>query len=252
MNCTCGKLASISFGDAVYCGDCARERMYEKACVGPTDIHEHLPLLRLLASRCDHVTEFGMRWARGSTLAFLAAQPKTFVSWELDPVFVTDRRVNDLTHVAGRTSFQPRTGNTLEITIEKTDMLFIDTLHTGRHLLSELERHVDPKNRPVAKYLAFHDTHLFGLVGEDGGPGLRTAIRQFQRLFAFPLWQLMDAHDPAIAEAAKIGLTTADPPMMLDLTNNNGLIVLKHICADGHSKRQINGQCSDCGFRESV
>ena len=33
----------------------------------PTDICEHLALLRELASKCDHVTEMGSRWMNGST-----------------------------------------------------------------------------------------------------------------------------------------------------------------------------------------
>ncbi len=234
--CTEPAAVQIDAGERLWCLNHGREAMYEHACSAPSDINEHLPLLRKLASRCEHVTEFGMRWARGSTLAFLAAQPKTFISWDIDPVAVTHPRVHSLLPVVGKTSFQPRCGDTLKITIEPTDLLFIDTLHTGKQLLAELERHVDPKpfdkasQSPVRKYLVFHDTETFGLVGEDGGAGLRTAIRQFQRLFAFPLWNNVfdgQAHD---------------------FTNNNGLIVLEHVCANGHSPDLLRGMiCRWCG-----
>lgn len=217
--------AAVVFDAQDVCITCGREGLYKIGCEMPSDIHEHLPLLRKLAADCNHVTEFGSRWANGSTIAFLAAQPKTFVAWDLNPEMVISKQMQSLVQVAGTTRFQPRVGNTLEIIIEPTDMLFIDTLHTGRQLLSELERHCDPKDARVKKYLAFHDTELFGMVGEDGKPGLRTAIRQFQKYFAFPLWCQLH-----------------------DLKNNSGLIVLKHVCADGHSPdRSKKGNCTWCG-----
>ena len=191
------------------------EEWYQKAILPPenmtkppADIWEHLPILRELASRCEHVTEFGMREAGGSTLAFLTAQPKTFVSWDIEPWAIVSQRVSDLLYVAGRTSFQPRVGNTLEIApIEPTDRLFIDTLHTAAQLKVELERHADPIRQAVKKYLVFHDTATFGHVGEDGSsPGLRAVIRWYQKEFSFPLWTAIE-----------------------DRPNNNGLVVLRRI-----------------------
>ena len=45
----------------------------------------------------------------------------------------------------------------------------------------------------VRKYLVFHDSMTFGLKGEDGSePGLRAAIRWFQRNHAFPVWRLIE------------------------------------------------------------
>ena len=186
------------------------EAKYAEALVKTTstDIVEHMPLLRQLASECEHVTEFGMRRADGSTLAFLAGQPAVLVSWDLDPFSVVSQAVLDLVCMRGRTRFQPRVGNTLEITpIEPTDLLFIDTDHTYLQLKAELVRHADPVLNHVRKYLVFHDTVTFGDVGGDGStPGLRAAIRWFQRCHAFPLWELIE-----------------------DRKNNNGLVVLSHI-----------------------
>jgi hypothetical protein len=53
----------------------------------------------------------------------------------------------------------------------------------------------------------FHDTETFGSQGEDGSePGLRYAIRVFQKEHAFPLWHLVE-----------------------DRHNNNGLVVLERV-----------------------
>lgn len=143
----------------------------------------------------------GMRWANGSTIAFLAAQPKTFVSWDLDPHSVVSQTVKDLIRLAGpNTRFQPRCGDTTEIIIEPTDLLFIDTWHTAKQLQTELHRHVPAK---VRKFVIMHDTFTFGLRGEDGKePGLRAAIRDFQMNW-MGVWRLME-----------------------DKTENNGLVVL--------------------------
>lgn len=195
------------------------DERYEAAVSTPSDICEHLPLLRSLAADCEHVTEFGLRDASGSTVAFLAARPKTLVSWDINPHAVVSMNVQDLLLAVAadsprtdglHTFFQPRVGDTLKIApIEPTDMLFIDSLHTARQLKAELERHVDPMARPeqVRKYLVFHDTATFGMKGEDGSePGLRAAIRYFQRSHAFPLWRLLH-----------------------DLSNCNGLVVLERV-----------------------
>lgn len=183
----------------------AREYLYKQACDTVSDINEHLPRLRELAAQCDHVTEMGMRGGQ-STIALLAGQPKTLVSWDLNPLAVISQRTADLLAVAGDTVFQPRVGDTLQIQIEPTDLLFIDTLHTAKQLKAELERHADPIANTVRRYLVFHDTVSFGLKGEDGTePGLRAAIRWFQRCHAFPIWELVD-----------------------DRQNCNGLVVLRN------------------------
>lgn len=188
--------------------------MYQDVVGTESDINEHLPLLRQLAMECEHVTEFGLRWGSGSTVAFLAAQPETLISWDIDPYSVVSQQTANLIALRGRTAFQPRCGDTLKIApIEPTDLLFIDSLHTFKQLWKELERHVDPNHDakgchcPVKRYLCFHDTITFGFQGEDGSePGLRSAIRHFQKHHAFPLWRLME-----------------------DRENNNGLVVLEHV-----------------------
>lgn len=177
------------------------ETIYKTAIEHPSDINEHLPLLRHLAERCDHITEFGVRNANGSTIALLAGQPEKLVSWDIDPRAVISSGIADLLNCAqaephswdlrvGRTKFEPRVGDTLQITIESTDMLFIDTLHTFDQLKTELTRHADRADCRVRKWIVFHDVETFGKTGEDGKePGLILAIRWFQKN-NFPIWGL--------------------------------------------------------------
>lgn len=183
------------------------EELFKHTKATPSDINEHLDVLRSYADQCEHITEFGLRGANGSTVALLAAQPAEFISYDINPFAVVSQPVLNLLTMAGRTKFQPRCGDTLKIVIEPTDMLFIDTLHTAKQLWAELERHADPVANTVRKFLAFHDTVTFGDHGEDAStPGLRAAIRHFQKNHAFPLWMLVE-----------------------DRKNNNGLVVLKNL-----------------------
>lgn len=187
------------------------ERLYRSVCETPSDINEHLPLLRELARECEHVTEFGVRDGN-STIALLAGQPSKLVSWDVDPRAIVCSRSAEVFNILigeepNRTIWEPRVGSTLEIRTEPTDMLFIDTFHTGAQLWAELKRHVDPVEMPVKKFLVFHDTETFGMVGEDGvSPALRGAIRHFQKNWAFPQWEVLH-----------------------DFKHNNGLVVLKAV-----------------------
>ena len=124
----------------------------------PTDINEHLQDLHDLACECEHVTEFGSR--RGvSTRAFLKA-PVTLRAYDvyvhepLTKLFNIAQNVNkDVKYIKG---------NTLNVYIEETDMLFIDTWHTAYQLKQELRMH----GNQARKYLVFHDTHTYGVVDE--------------------------------------------------------------------------------------
>lgn len=165
------------------------EIFYRQALESAEDINEHLPILRKLAAQCSHVTEFGLRGGTGSTVAFLVAQPVVLVSWDINPFAVVSQRTADLIYHAGKTRFQPRVGDTTQINIEGTDLLFIDTLHTSRQLQAELRRHAFVDNNKVRRFLVFHDTQTFGHYGEDGSAGgLLDAIQWFQKN-NFPLWR---------------------------------------------------------------
>jgi hypothetical protein len=74
----------------------------------------------------------------------------------------------------------------------------LDTIHTYKQVKSELELHANK----VRKYLIFHDTTSFEVVGEDEGLGIGFAIKEF--LILNPEWVLHKQY-----------------------TNNNGLTILK-------------------------
>lgn len=169
---------------------------YKTLCEHPSDINEHLPTLKKYAEMCDHVTEMGVRTIV-STWALLAGKPKKLISIDINEI-----DCSNVKQAAGRTTdFSFVRGNTLEMEIEDTDLLFIDTYHNYDQLKIELERH----SGKARKYIILHDTTTFGEVGEsyDGiqRRGLWPAVTEF--LDSTTEWKIEEKFD-----------------------NNNGLTVL--------------------------
>lgn len=172
------------------------EQKYVELCNTPSDINEHLPTLMKYASECDHITEMGVRYIV-STYALLMGKPKKMISYDIH-----DCNWKVLQEaVRGTTDFEFKIGNTLEIEIEETDFLFIDTYHNYDQLKEELKLH----GNKARKYLGFHDTTSFEKYGEsyDGKPklGIWPAIDEF--LIKNPHWRIKER-----------------------FTNNNGLTIL--------------------------
>ncbi|MBI1917344.1 MAG: hypothetical protein HYS12_21805 [Planctomycetes bacterium] len=168
---------------------------YQAACLEPSDINEHLPALYELAKECPHVTELGTRTGV-STVAFLWAQPKKLVCYDV----VRFPEVDQLAALAGQTEFVFRKEDVLQVDIDETNLLFIDTWHVHGQLQEELRRHA----AKARKYIVLHDTTTFGAQGEtEGHPGLWPAVEEFLAGGAFRLKQRLE--------------------------NNNGLTVLERV-----------------------
>lgn len=171
------------------------EIKYKEACnIIGSDICEHLKILRLYSEECSHITEMGVQWIV-STWAFLSAKPKKLISIDIrDPIYY-GAKIQDVYDAAKEigVDFEFILGNDLEIPIEETDLLFLDTEHTYVQLSKELKL-LSPKTK---KYIIMHDTETFG-------DELIPAINEF--LLSNSLWKI---------EA--------------QFYNNNGLIILKHI-----------------------
>lgn len=148
------------------------EREFEARASCASDINEHMPLLSHLASQCRHVTEFGVR-SGNSTVALLhgldAGGGGELVSYDINTAGLAtpDCKSTWTFNQADTSRLSP---------IAPTDMLFIDTLHDCAQVVEEL-KHADR----VRKYIAFHDTVLFGCREEssNGAPGINHAIWLF-------------------------------------------------------------------------
>jgi hypothetical protein len=172
------------------------EAEYQRAKNTPSDINQNLHILYDLAKECETVIEMGVRTGV-STRAFLNTGV-SLISFDI----VKNDEVEILFRLAkskGKNA-QYVIDDVLKIEIQETDLLFIDTLHTYEQLSQELKLH----GNKAQKYLAFHDTHTFGLSGEVGNDrrGLLPAIMEF--LSSNPHWKVKTHR-----------------------TNNNGMTVLE-------------------------
>lgn len=171
---------------------------YEWATKTPSDINQNVHILYDIAKECETVVEMGVRTGV-STRAFLNTDVK-LISFDIS----LDAGVQRLFNLAKKQGkdVQYIKENVLDIEIDECDLLFIDTLHTYEQLKQELKFH----GNKAKKYIAFHDTHTFGLRDEigNGRKGLMTAIIEFMTIN--PHW-VFHIHK----------------------TNNNGLTVLKRV-----------------------
>lgn len=173
--------------------------IYTKLCVTSSDINEHLPTLEKYTTECDHVTEMGVRWVV-STYAFMMGKPKRLISYDIIPVEnhgINRESLKEIARVNG-VDFDFIVGDTREIEIEETDLLFIDTWHVYEQLKTELSLH----SSKVKKYIILHDTTTFETIGENDKLGIWVAVEEF----------LSENNDWVIHERFQ---------------NNNGLTILK-------------------------
>lgn len=134
-------------------------KQYNWHCSHTSDINEHIPILRSLAKQCSTVTEIGVR-SMNSTwgiLLGLAENRKNNSSYVGIDLNQPPKQIIDLATKLARgngIAFQFKQANDMQIDIEETDLLFIDSLHTYCHLTYELEKFA-PKTR---MFIAMHDT----------------------------------------------------------------------------------------------
>jgi len=194
----------------------------------PGDINENIPVLIKYGSECDSITEMGVRWLC-STWAFLGCAPKDGLlsidmrnpdTWDIggagENQAIIQRGWNKLSQVYEVAEefglkFNFIQANVLDVEIEETDLLFLDTWHAYSQLSKELAKF----HSKVRKYIILHDTTTYAHVDETnyeilgpewkaGDKGIWPAVEEF--LSSHPEWVLKER-----------------------LVNNNGLTILERI-----------------------
>jgi len=171
------------------------EGWYQARCRAPSDIYQHLPLLRRFAEQCFTVTELGVRTVV-STWAFLAGlQGRDGRLLSVDYIHPKEcggdlEAVARLAQAAG-IKFEFRLADDREIELLPTDLLFIDTWHVYEQLKAELTRHADK----AQKFIILHDTETFATQGEtEGHSGLLKALDEFLYSAEGQKWFVREQH----------------------------------------------------------
>ncbi len=171
----------------------------------PGDINEHISTLIKYGSECNHITEMGVRWIT-STWAFLGCVPKKLISIDMrnpstwnaggegENAGIIQRGHNTIEEVEQiakeiDVNYKFIQANVLDIEIEETDLLFLDTWHSYKQLKAELEKH----SSKARKYIICHDTTTYASTDETNyeilgpewkgeGKGIWPAIEEFLHL----------------------------------------------------------------------
>ncbi|HEX2579070.1 MAG TPA: hypothetical protein VHK67_01540 [Rhabdochlamydiaceae bacterium] len=209
---------------------------YETSCSQPSDINEHIYTLRCLAMECSSVVEIGVKnmvatWGILQGLSESSSISRSYLGIDIvSPQLGTLNLAKRLAQDNG-ISFSFWQANDMNVDIEPTEMLFIDSLHTYCHLTYELEK-FSPK---VSKYIAMHDTS-WGNIDDpvyhgdysEYPPeydrtkrGLWSAVEDF--LKRHPEWTLYERH-----------------------LNNYGFTILKRILPDRPISTAYKPKIYDC------
>lgn len=139
-------------------------RKYQELIATPSDINEHLPVLKKYAEECDIIMEMGVRWIV-STWALLAGNPKKLTSLDLYNPSKFGGNIQEVYNAASNhgIGFEFIEHDSLTYNIEECDLLFIDTWHDYLQLKKELFRH----HTKAKKYIILHDTVSYGFTNED-------------------------------------------------------------------------------------
>jgi hypothetical protein len=115
----------------------------------------NLPDFKRYASECEHITEIGVHFIV-STWGFLAGHPKRMISIDIEhPSFYGGdlKTVFDGCKEVGIV-FNFIQASSHDVILEETDLLYIDSDHTYKHLSGELTLH----GNKARKYIILHDT----------------------------------------------------------------------------------------------
>lgn len=116
-------------------------KQVKKLASTPSDINEHIPTLYEYATRSSHITEFGTRGAL-STYTFLNgldnSQYDKPILISVDPF--RSKEINNVYDESFKTkvTYKFVEASDLEINIDYTDLLFIDSWHCYGQLIREL------------------------------------------------------------------------------------------------------------------
>ena len=154
------------------------EQNFIETCNRQNDLTPYCPLLDHMAAHVSSVVEMGigpLNLGLNSTWGLLHGlyrseikNPKKYVAIDY-PQHIPNNPLN--THIFYAQNIARELGidfnfieaNSIEVSIEETDLLFIDTDHRYQHLIQELILH-SPK---VKKYIIMHDTSGFYGHRED-------------------------------------------------------------------------------------
>lgn len=203
------------------------DEVYNKLRAIPRDLNEHMPTMRGLVEYVGEgcrVTEISNR--RESVVGFLAGRPAVMRSYNTELRSDYARAAIGFVSGSGGQVIETEIDDSRMIPkIDECDILFIDSEHTYARAIEELHKY----QSQVKRFIVLHDTQIFGDKGQDNGPGMLAAMRDFMR--AVPQWSVY------FDTAAQYGLTVLcrdprdkpKPPGIVTKAKNFALALANHV-----------------------
>ena len=146
------------------------QEKYSKLCDKESTFDPELhQTLCKYAKECNHITEVGVRWVE-STFSLLMGKPETLILIDIDhpKVHVNFNGLENFELACKlakeqNTKIELKLANILDIDIDETDLLFIDTEHSYLQLKHELLKH----SIQAKKYIILHDTVTHAYVDSE-------------------------------------------------------------------------------------
>jgi hypothetical protein len=206
-----------------------------RAATRRSDFHQHVEMVTEMARQVMHLTEMGVRggvstngWLYGMASAHaMDGRRRTFVGYDLDLRPFTrwcNAAHRELCKRAG-VDVELHKGNVLDMDMEVTNLLFIDTLHVYGQLKRELAKHASR----VTWRIVLHDTTIDGVGGECAR--LPRHYRSLaKRLHRRRGWTEGDTHSGLMRAVHEFLDAHPDEWVLVDQwTHNNGLTILQRI-----------------------
>lgn len=169
-------------------------KTFETACLTPSDINQHLPILKSYSQTCNTVTEIGLGATGNSVMAFISGCAKVTsydIEWHHKAI---EEALLYAEHLGHEWAFVQ--DNSQTNVIQQTDFLFIDGEHSYEAVRKELDRH----HSKVNKFIGFHDVVSYATRNENPAQtgsgfieGIVPAIFEF--LWTHPEWKV-DYYSP--------------------------------------------------------
>lgn len=246
----------IFLNSAVFGANTELTVLYDYYRDTPSDINEHIPVLKTLAKECGSIAEIGTgsiaaTWGLLMGLSESESPSPSFFEIQsrtppLEKLYLTKYLALD----NGIKYRYLETGDIHFELAESVDMLFIDGIHTYCHLTNQLQK-LSPK---VYKYIVMHDTSPpWGYANDTEYRGNYSEFPPHIDRTKKGLSQAVDdflAKNPGwiIAERRmnNHGLTVLTRKEKATMADNPKIHVFIHVCTIAHWQEVLNRQLQRC------
>lgn len=199
------------------------EEGFNQAKDTPSNVHEHIPVLAEYAEKCSSVVELGVdrmitTWAFLKGVRFNKKKKKAVLCVDIQGKPQAFDTIAELAK-KNRITLEFIQGNSSDVTIPKSDMLYIDTAHHYALLSRELAKH----HAKINKYIIIHNTEIDGKHGEIVRMCYYADIADMCKTFGYKDVDVVRGLQPAIVEFLE---AHKEWKIEKHLTNNNGLTIL--------------------------